>query len=125
MFKRTYHGSKVRYTCTTGYERLDGDMERTCQNGAWNGSLPTCTEIDECALYGSQCENGATCVDALNDYSCTCATGWRGDHCDTDVDECSEGTPCSNNATCTNTAGGFTCQCVAGWEGNICDQGTV
>ncbi len=36
---------------------------------------------DECA--STPCENGATCIDALNAYTCTCAPGYEGTFCAT------------------------------------------
>ena len=48
-----------------------------CPQG-WEGV--TCSrEVDECE--GSPCENGATCIDMLAAFSCTCAPGWTGDTC--------------------------------------------
>jgi len=38
-------------------------------------------EIDECA--SSPCENGASCTDADNSYTCLCVTGYTGTHCET------------------------------------------
>ena len=35
--------------------------------------------IDECASV--PCGNGATCVDGVNMYTCTCAGGWTGTYC--------------------------------------------
>lgn len=46
------------YTCRYGY-RMDGTANRTCQaDNTWNGTLPTCTDIDsyfsfECYVNGS------------------------------------------------------------------------
>ena len=40
--------------------------------------------IDECA--SSPCQNGGTCVDGVNEYSCTCAAGYTGTNCETSKD---------------------------------------
>ena len=40
-------------------------------------------EIDEC--QSNRCENGATCHDAVNGYSCSCVPGVIGSHCETGV----------------------------------------
>ena len=37
--------------------------------------------IDDCA--SSQCQNGGTCVDGINSYSCNCVPGYAGDNCET------------------------------------------
>ena len=36
-------------------------------------------DIDECE--SNSCVNGA-CVDEVDDFSCTCNSGWIGDDCD-------------------------------------------
>ena len=38
-------------------------------------------DVDECA--SSPCQNGGTCVDVVNAYTCNCVPGYTGDNCDT------------------------------------------
>ena len=38
------------------------------------------SEIDDCE--GHECLNGATCVDGINTYTCTCPTSHSGDRCE-------------------------------------------
>ena len=37
-------------------------------------------DIDDCADV--VCQNGGTCVDECNGYSCTCVDGYDGDNCE-------------------------------------------
>ena len=37
-------------------------------------------DIDECAV--SPCENGGSCVNTPGSYSCKCAPGLQGQHCE-------------------------------------------
>ena len=39
------------------------------------------TDIDEC--NSNPCQNGATCRDHVNSYSCTCVAGFNGTNCET------------------------------------------
>ena len=39
------------------------------------------SDIDDCA--GNPCNNGATCNDGVNTYTCTCAAGYEGTNCNT------------------------------------------
>ena len=41
------------------------------------------TDIDECA--SNPCVNDATCVDNVNGYTCNCAVGYTGTHCEQGV----------------------------------------
>ena len=39
------------------------------------------TDINECV--SNPCENGGTCQDAVNHYTCDCVTGYTGEECET------------------------------------------
>lgn len=75
--------------------------------------------IDDCP--GHQCQNGATCLDGINSYTCKCPSSYTGQYCEQDVDEClTRPSVCQNGATCVNSIGGFSCICVNGWTGLDC-----
>lgn len=75
--------------------------------------------IDDCP--GNLCQNGATCIDRINEYSCLCPPSYTGTQCELDVDECSvRPSLCHNGATCTNSPGSYSCICVNGWTGPDC-----
>ena len=78
--------------------------------------------IDDCA--SSQCQNGGTCVDGINSYTCNCDAGYAGDNCETDIDECASN-PCVNGGTCTDGINSFTCDCVPGYTGDTCESGNI
>ncbi|XP_063713278.1 signal peptide, CUB and EGF-like domain-containing protein 1 isoform X2 [Symsagittifera roscoffensis] len=71
---------------------------------AWSSSF-------SCSV--SSCQNGGLCTSV---GSCTCASGYIGDDCGNDLDECAT----SNGGCedfCSNTVGSFTCSCTApGYE---------
>ena len=56
------------------------------------------TNIDECA--GDPCQNGATCVDGIAQYTCMCHPGYEGVDCEIEIDECERFQPCQNGAQC-------------------------
>ena len=37
------------------------------------------SDIDDCA--DQPCQNGATCIDAVNNYTCNCVAGYTGKNC--------------------------------------------
>lgn len=68
----------------------------------------TTTVPDPCADV--TCENGGTCDAASGTAVCVCATGFTGDSCATDIDECAaDNGGCDALTTCTNTVGGREC----------------
>ena len=43
--------------------------------------IPFYLDTDDCA--GVTCQNGGTCNDGVNAYTCTCAAGYEGTNCQT------------------------------------------
>uniref|UniRef100_A0A8C7CVX3 Fibulin 7 n=1 Tax=Oncorhynchus kisutch TaxID=8019 RepID=A0A8C7CVX3_ONCKI len=110
-------GHEVHFLRDAGYE-LVGAESRMCQESlTWSGQQPTCSNINECA--SSPCLNGGTCVDEMNQFSCTCTKGWAGATCQ-NIDECEffhmgqAGRLCLH--ACVNSPGGYRCTCPAGYN---------
>ncbi|XP_025774915.1 aggrecan core protein [Puma concolor] len=57
--------------------------------GGTDESAVTIADIDEC--LSSPCLNGATCVDAIDSFTCLCLPSYRGDLCEIDQELCEEG----------------------------------
>jgi len=54
------------------------------------------------------CQNRGNCQDLLNAFNCTCAGGWAGPGCQTEINECASN-PCAPGATCLEHLNGFSC----------------
>ena len=65
-------------------------------------------DIDECA--SGPCQNGGTCNDTLNAFTCSCNADFFGDECQ-HFDNCFE-QPCLNSGLCTDLDGGHECNCT-------------
>ncbi|KAI8488027.1 hypothetical protein Bbelb_341450 [Branchiostoma belcheri] len=115
-------GHTCTFACPENHYQIGGDEEILCNNGEWKGTDLVC-EFDDC--HSDPCENGGTCTDGLDTYTCECTPGWTGDNCTVDVDEC-----ITNNGgcehTCTNNVGSFECSCDDGYvlnaDGLNCDD---
>uniref|UniRef100_A0A7N5ZZP6 Versican a n=1 Tax=Anabas testudineus TaxID=64144 RepID=A0A7N5ZZP6_ANATE len=75
----------------------------------------TCTE--------DFCLNGGSCSKNGNNYKCSCAPGYSGDRCETDIDEC-QSNPCRNGGTCVDGLASFTCVCLPSYSGLYCEEDT-
>lgn len=76
----------------------------------------------ECGAHQS-CQNGGSCVEGPNNFTCTCPEAFTGAFCEKDVNECSRRpNVCQNGATCLNNFGGYQCICVNGWTGHDCSE---
>lgn len=73
---------------------------------------------DDC-IGVNQCLNGGTCVNDLNEFVCSCASGFTGILCQEDIDEC-KGVDCGQGV-CVPGVGNYTCTCDSGWYGEFCD----
>lgn len=81
-------------------------------------------QFDECLAV--PCQNGGTCIDGFDTFTCKCPVNWEGPTCAKDVNECAHfmGTDlgCQNGATCVNTVGSYSCLCRSGWQGIHCTR---
>jgi hypothetical protein len=76
-------------------------------------------------LHAQPCQNGGTCQDGVDDYTCDCEGDWGGKDCDQELTGCSPN-PCQNGGTCTPGVGGaYTCDCPAGFGGPTCETALV
>uniref|UniRef100_A0A182SAY2 EGF-like domain-containing protein n=1 Tax=Anopheles maculatus TaxID=74869 RepID=A0A182SAY2_9DIPT len=72
------------------------------------------------ACDSSPCNNGGNCkLKTLDDYTCICATGYSGKHCD--KQNLCASSPCRNGGTCTLSPNGHVkCICPKGFRGMYC-----
>ncbi len=84
----------------------------------FNGKIFLLTEIDECA--SSPCQNGSSCLDQVNSFTCNCHPGYTGTLCNININECAT-LPCQNGATCVDLINSYLCQCLGGYQGSNCE----
>lgn len=101
--------------------RRVGALERRVNNLSQKLTADNCRSMP--------CQNGGTCIDRYNSFSCICAPGWQGPQCSQDVNECGQfaGTDlgCQNGATCINSPGSYSCVCAPNFFGTHCLRRTV
>ncbi|XP_077968671.1 complement receptor type 1-like isoform X4 [Styela clava] len=106
----------ITITCEPGF-LLAGDNKLKCEEtGHWSHSSSTCQEMDECEKR--PCHHNGVCLDGINDFSCSCPTGYSGKTCEIDIDDCSSN-PC-HNGYCSDGINNFICFCRHGFTGTLC-----
>lgn len=79
-----------------------------------------CQWIDACT--SQPCANGSTCTVSGHKFSCICQSGYTGQKCEIDVNECATSGLCHHGGTCINLHGSFRCQCKPGYTGHRCES---
>lgn len=79
-----------------------------------------CQWIDACT--SQPCANGSTCTVSGNKFSCICLSGYTGQKCEIDVNECATSGLCQHGGTCVNVPGSYRCQCKPGYTGHRCES---
>ena len=109
--------------CPTGYQTSYSFLPLPhCPDSPMGGCetyLPQCEEINDC--NPNPCNNVGSCVDALNNYTCFCAAGFKGRNCSVNIDECAPH-PCGERGDCTDSINSFTCHCNEGYMGTLCQR---
>uniref|UniRef100_A0A673C0G3 Neurogenic locus notch homolog protein 2-like n=1 Tax=Sphaeramia orbicularis TaxID=375764 RepID=A0A673C0G3_9TELE len=115
----------------------EGSFQCQCGRGY---AGPRC-EIDINECLSMPCQNDATCLDRIGEFTCICmpagtllldlpsdpsplclhVPGFTGTMCQIDIDECAS-TPCQNGAKCYDRPNGFECRCAEGYEGTLCES---
>jgi len=62
------------------------------------------------AVCSGRCQNGGTCS---GPETCSCPSGFTGQFCENDINECAEEKPCDQ--LCINTMGSYLCKCREGF----------
>lgn len=110
-------------------EGINAKAQADLDNTLHYSNMENCVGVS-CA--NTPCQNGGTCTDVGDSFSCSCAQGFEpgglGFTCSQDINECDPNNDgdlsdslCLNGATCTNTAGSFTCHCAEGYAGEFCN----
>lgn len=67
-----------------------------------------CSQVCECGAGVDRCDSVSGCV---------CLSGWTGNSCDVDIDECQENPNiCGTKMVCVNKEGSYRCDCGKGLQ---------
>ncbi|XP_033828375.1 versican core protein-like [Periophthalmus magnuspinnatus] len=99
-----------RHRNQTGFPHANKKLGAYCFKGIYS-----CTE--------NVCLNGGTCHKTGSIFVCSCAPGYNGVNCETELDEC-HSNPCRNGGTCIDGLASFTCVCLPSYSGLYCEEDT-
>uniref|UniRef100_K1RUJ1 Versican core protein n=1 Tax=Magallana gigas TaxID=29159 RepID=K1RUJ1_MAGGI len=86
-------------------------------------TIKSMCDINECD--SNSCQNGGTCHNGNNQYTCSCLPGWTGTNCEIDIDECAS-TPCMYGNDCIqDRINSYICVCSERFEGVYCERGLL
>ncbi|XP_078685485.1 zonadhesin-like [Branchiostoma floridae x Branchiostoma belcheri] len=95
------------------------DLQPTCVcDDGYEGDGLTCENIDDCDP--NPCQNGGTCTDGVDSFTCDCIIGFEGYTCRIYVGKC-DPNPCQNGGNCTEGQDSFECACGVGFLGIFCE----
>ncbi|XP_071340242.1 uncharacterized protein [Trachinotus anak] len=109
-----------------GDEKLDSDLTAQPDTGLDLGHTVVGETVEISGVYSCTediCLNGGSCYKTGNIHACSCAPGYSGDRCETDIDEC-QSNPCRNGGTCVDGLASFTCVCLPSYSGLYCEEDT-
>ena len=87
----------------------------------YHPALDVCYQTPEDHCTPNPCQNGGSCVNGWDGYTCSCPAGFSGASCETPdpVDPC-EANPCQHGDCADNGDSTYTCNCLPGYSGADC-----
>jgi hypothetical protein len=101
----------TRQRCEENQHCIGGTVVScACDDGFESDGAGGCRDVDDCVA--NACQHGAKCVDGLGGYTCDCVdTGYEGERCEKDIDECAQINACSPDYPCIQTQPpGYVCR---------------
>nr|CAB3264413.1 neurogenic locus notch homolog protein 1-like [Phallusia mammillata] len=132
-------GSTCNISCDPGYYISGKQSNTTCKvtsqgdvykcshtclkdadlNAGWNSIPVTCQRTQHC--NGTKCYHDGECQNGVDNFTCICAAGFTGRHCEINIDDCSPN-QCENNGQCVDLDNAFKCICPDGFNGSRCQK---
>ncbi|CAK8696725.1 unnamed protein product [Clavelina lepadiformis] len=72
-------GDALLFICENGYDIVGRSLLECLENGEWSNAVPSCRDIDECAVALNDCSQYAECTNMVGSYTCQCRLGYFGD----------------------------------------------
>ncbi|WAR30635.1 LOW QUALITY PROTEIN: FBP1-like protein [Mya arenaria] len=121
-----FHGNQCQHEinecdpnpCQNNAKCIDGRNRYTCDCPIGvNCEIKVTT-----GCSSSPCLNGGTCIamETSGQYTCTCSLGYKGQHCEVNIDDCVNHT-CMDYQVCTDLVNNYRCDCPVNTEGNLCE----
>ncbi|XP_061182283.1 mucin-like protein [Saccostrea echinata] len=108
--------------CQQNCKNVNGSFLCSCSPGyTLNEDKTSCTGCEE-PNYGENCSQLCQCgpgMDRCDPVSgCVCLSGWTGENCTEDFDECETDPPICGSEVCKNLEGSYQCNCKEGFQRN-------
>uniref|UniRef100_A0A914P2F5 EGF-like domain-containing protein n=1 Tax=Panagrolaimus davidi TaxID=227884 RepID=A0A914P2F5_9BILA len=108
--------------CKNGHCRLNGTIEKAVCDCFYGFEGEKCDVKTLCD--SASCSGHGICSTSKNgtSISCLCDSGWSGERCERDINECENDATLCNNGECVNSPGSYFCRCSTGFIGVHCDK---
>ena len=107
-------GGTATCACAEGYA---GATCVACGPGFHDAGSGACALDEQCGT--TSCGGHGVCEDASLVVVCTCDSGFSGDHCETNVDDCVNAS--CGTGTCVDLVNDFVCLCADQTYGKSCN----
>uniref|UniRef100_A0AC34GEI0 EGF-like domain-containing protein n=1 Tax=Panagrolaimus sp. ES5 TaxID=591445 RepID=A0AC34GEI0_9BILA len=111
--------------CKNGHCRLNGSIDKGICDCFYGFEGDKCERKTFCDPVSCSGHGICSSSNGTSTIKCLCDSGWKGERCETDINECENDPNLCAHGICINSPGSYFCRCLTGFFGVHCEKSSL